>query len=372
MFTEPKIVTTNDLTARSYVSFYYNGTRCREYNGKKLKLDISPNYAKTIYERNSLLQNLKYEITKALRSGWSPLQNDRLPTVSLKDALMQVLRDKLASNYSSTYKRDLEKLYNQFITLVPKEALQQQPRDISLSTLEDFLKNFKSSNRHYMNKRCTLSVFFAEMVRKGQVATNPIARTLRAKTKSVLHETFTQEEMNYILEYLQHNYANLHLCSLLTYGCFLRPHREIRLLTVNHLHNDFSEIHLSGDENKSGRVRTVFVPIYIQVILKKRLEDFSIKGTNIFTLTSQPFNDDYFKTQWSRAKKEMAELSLISERQTLYSFRHTGAVNVYRKTKDLHIIQQLLGHSDMIVTMNYLRGLGVTNNEHLRSVLPEI
>ena len=25
--------------------------------------------------------------------------------------------------------------------------------------------------------------------------------------------------------------ANLHLCCLLTYGCLLRPHREIRLLT---------------------------------------------------------------------------------------------------------------------------------------------
>ena len=63
---------------------------------------------------------------------------------------------------------------------------------------------------------------------------------------------------------------------------------------------------------------------------------------------------------------------MIKPNQTLYSFRHTAAVNVYHKTKDVHILQQLLGHSDMIVTLIYLRGLGELNSDKLREVMPEL
>jgi site-specific recombinase XerD len=68
----------------------------------------------------------------------------------------------------------------------------------------------------------------------------------------------------------------------------------------------------------------------------------------------------------------MFEKKLIYENQTIYSFRHTAAVKVYRKTKDLHLLQQLLGHSDMIVTLKYLRGLGEVNMDRLREAAPDL
>jgi integrase len=372
MFTEPKIITNGDLKSRSYISFYYQGVRYREYNGKKLGLEINPNYAKTLKERSNLLINLQYEIIKALKKGWSPVRVEPTTVISLGEALKEILDSKIASNYSKTYKRDLEKVHNQFIDFIPQAILELKPSDLKLSLIESFLDQFKSSNRNYMNKRGALSVYFSEMIRKELIVNNPISRTIRAKAKSVLHEVFSATELTNVLDYLKIHYTNLHLCCLLTYACFLRPHKEVRLLKLGHLHNELSEIHLSGSENKSGRIRTVFIPPYIQRELKNRLEDVENPNVNVFTLEVNPFNDDYVKTQWSRAKSEMLKNGLIRERQTLYSFRHTGAVNVYKKTKDLHIIQQLLGHSDMIVTMNYLRGLGVTSNEDLKNILPEI
>jgi len=372
MFTEPKIITNADLTSRSYISYYYNGERYREYNAKKLNLSISPNYAKSIKDRGKLLEDLRYEFSKALRSGWSPIIIDQVEVQTLQDALGTILESKLSKDYSKTYKRDLQKVYNQFIAYVPARQLLLAPTELPLSTLENFLDQFKSSNRHYMNKRGNISVFFSELLRKQLILRNPINQTPRAKAKSVLHEVFSKEELTGVLNYLKENYSNLHLCCLLTYGCFLRPHREIRLLKLAHFHNDLTEIHLSGQENKSGRIRTVFVPNYIREELNFRLGKLVDPDANIFTLTGQPFNDDYFKTQWSRAKTEMLKLGLIRSHQTLYSFRHSSAVNVYKKTKDLHVIQQLLGHSDMIVTMNYLRGLGATSNDHLKSIMPEI
>ena len=68
----------------------------------------------------------------------------------------------------------------------------------------------------------------------------------------------------------------------------------------------------------------------------------------------------------------MLKLKLVLKNHTLYSFRHTAVVNVYRKTKDLHILQQMLQHSNMIVTLNYLRGLGEVNDEQLKNSMPEL
>ncbi|CAM4431338.1 Site-specific recombinase XerD [Pedobacter westerhofensis] len=373
MFTDPKIVTTNDIKIRSYISYYYEGKRFREYNAKKLNADINPNFTVSLPDRNRLLNKLQYEFKKALELGWSPLTPNNEKNKLLLDAMNEVLSDKLDSPYSETYKRDLSKLHEQFISFLPKSVLNQYVSNLDLKFVELFLNQFKSSNRHYMNKRRTLSVFFSEMVRRGYSGKNLILSTTTQKPKSVLHDVYSSEDLKAVLQFLEGQYPNLYLCCLITYGCLLRPHQEIRLLKRGNISKDFTKIQLSGDENKSGRVRTVHIPDYLKLKLEKQLSGIDDKEANIFTLESNTaFNSDYFKTQWSRAKMQMAKLGIISKNQTIYSFRHTAAVNVYRKSKDLHLLQQLLQHSNMIVTLNYLRGLGEVNDERLKEFLPEL
>jgi integrase len=45
--------------------------------------------------------------------------------------------------------------------------------------------------------------------------------------------------------------------------------------------------------------------------------------------------------------------------QTLYSFRHTGAIEIYKRTNNLSILQKAMGHSTLAVTLGYLRGLEI-------------
>ena len=53
------------------------------------------------------------------------------------------------------------------------------------------------------------------------------------------------------------------------------------------------------------------------------------------------------------------QTDMIEENQTIYSFRHTGAIRVFEKTGSLQKLQQVMGHSDMKVSLTYLRGLEV-------------
>ena len=86
------------------------------------------------------------------------------------------------------------------------------------------------------------------------------------------------------------------------------------------------------------------------------MKTYSDRNANIFTQQEAGFNRDYFKTLWSRYKRQSR---LLERDQTLYSFRHTGAIKVFEKTGSLLKLQQVMGHSDMKVSLTYLRGLEV-------------
>ena len=75
------------------------------------------------------------------------------------------------------------------------------------------------------------------------------------KPISKLHKPI--DDISSVLDEISMFNENLHLCCLMTYGCLLRPHREVRELTWGDFTADLSYIKLSGSRNKSGRNRIV-------------------------------------------------------------------------------------------------------------------
>lgn len=149
---------------------------------------------------------------------------------------------------------------------------------------------------------------------------------------------------------------NLHLCVLFTYMMLLRPHREIRCLMFRDFNADFSVLSLDGSRVKSKRNRIVPVPPLIQSILKNRFTHYGDWNFNVFSARIRPFSNDYFKGRWSAFRKQSLYLEPL---QTLYSFRHTGAIRIFEKTESIRILQQVMGHQEMTTTLTYLRGLDV-------------
>ena len=178
---------------------------------------------------------------------------------------------------------------------------------------------------------------------------NPINSISKRKTTQIMHKPF--EDVTALLEDIKSFNENLFLCCLFTYGCLLRPHQEIRNLKWGDFSEDMKHISLSGKRNKSGRNRIVPLNPYILQYLHKG-EDTE----NIFTGKEKPYNKDYFKTLWSRYK---AQSNVLEDLQTLYSFRHSGAIEIYKRTGSLTILQQAMGHASLAVTLGYLRGLEI-------------
>ena len=169
------------------------------------------------------------------------------------------------------------------------------------------------------------------------------------KQEEVLHKPISN--LKEVLECIKLFNKNLYLCALLTYGCLLRPHQEIRRLKWRDFSDDLSFISLSGNKVKSKRNRVVPVPEYIRKELVK-----GEVNNNIFTDTSKPYNNSYFKGVWRRFKRCLPS---VERDITLYSFRHTGAIEIYKRTGSLSKLQKAMGHSSLKVSLTYLRGLEV-------------
>ena len=337
----PKVHT--DSLNKVFVSFFINGKRYRLYNGKRINSTTDPN-SYPFDQRLSIAKVLAAEIYSFLLNGGVLLSYRSSNVVAGKlsnlDYIKQSLDSKLSGDYSKKYKAMLQFSFD----CLKKEFGTSK---LSVRGLKNILSRYCSGVSYNTFKR-HLNVLINEAVSLG-LEGNPMTEIKSKKSKAVLHKPF--DNVNEVLDAVRDYNQQLYLCCLMTYGCLLRPHREIRELTWSDFSEDHRYIHLSGNRNKSGRNRIVPVPSYVRDIL--------VKGEynhNIFSGSNKPLNQDYFKNLWSRFKRQS---DILEQGQTLYSFRHTGAIEIFKRTGSLHKLQRAMGHSSMNVSLTYLRGLEV-------------
>tara|TARA_B110000503_G_scaffold9387_1_gene12740 strand:- start:176 stop:1243 length:1068 start_codon:yes stop_codon:yes gene_type:complete len=341
-FKFPKISqTTNN---KYYVSFYSNNKRHRLYNGKRIGSETNPN-SYPIENRNEIAKILAYEIYQYINNGnrikkLNSKQSDIDVFNSDKSIIDKALEIKLSESISNGYRIELKFAHKLLI-----KELEDSPLDTKIINLT--LKHYKD-NSSFNTLRKNLNVILEKAVELG-LKENPIKKIKRRRVNAKLNKPFLC--VRPILSELNAFDKNLYLCCLFTYGCLLRPHREVRELTWGDFSENLAFIKLAGSRNKSGRNRIVPVPQYIRVLLNRDRSNI-----NIFTGNIKAFNRDYFKTLWGRFKKQS---KILEEDQTLYSFRHSGAIDIFNRTGSITKLQKAMGHSSINVSLTYLRGLEV-------------
>ena len=334
-------LTIGSSQGKEFVNLYLNNKRFRYWNGKTIGLKI---------KSSDNAQLLKSAFELKLLEGWRPVEKrivkvEQKP-ITLLSQLESALNKILKGNYSFHHKRDCKWVFSELSKFLSERGLTNSTiSTIKTETLGEFVTQTKWSNRTQKNVLTTLKC----------LSNAPLKERLNLlktrKCKSNLHKPIKniQELLNDLKEHNQ----NLYLCCMITYGCLLRPHQEIRLLKWSDIDFNKGFIALSGDRNKSGRNRIVPIPEYV----KEELVRLNVgSSAYLFSKKGEAYSKDYFSVLWKRFKEQSAiDLSGI----TLYSFRHTGAIKVFEKTGSLYKLQQVMGHSDMNVSLTYLRGLEV-------------
>jgi integrase len=336
------------------ISIRKDGIRYRLYNGEPIGAPDKPNLL-PIKQRYKAFKELLIQYHIAIGGGWSPEKDTRdtkdTPEILTTDYLYKVYEQKLQENLSKHFLKDLLSYIRRMIPLVDKEIT------------EDTFQKMADNHPHWNNTTYNNFIRYASLIEKGLTKygyTGSWSKKVKRRRKEeVLHKKFTSVQ-NVVSVLFSYN-KDLHLCALLTYGCLLRPHREVRELTWGDFNETLTTISLAGNRNKGKRNRIIPVPAYVREHLNGGPSQH-----NIFSGTDKPYNQYYFAQLWQRFKKEHPEV--VMPGQTLYSLRHTGAIAVYEKTKNIKILQTVMGHSDMATSLTYLRGLEV--NEISVDILP--
>ena len=330
-----------------FISLYINSKRHRFYSGKAIGVKCSPNKL-PIEERRAAFEDLKLDYQLALRNGWTPenVKSDKkdrgkITESATVDHLWLIYESIQQENYSRGYLKDIFYYVSNISTLCKGE--------ITEDTFTKFLSTKKHwSNTSYNTARRYIGVLEERLREYGYTGSWKLNNKPRRAAQK-LHKPFTNVEE--VLDDIYQFNPKLHLCCILTYGCLLRPHQEIRQLLWGDFLSLLSQVSLSGSRTKGKRNRVIPVPEYIRPYLTG-----GPTHHNIFTGTPEPHNPSYFKTLWSKYKKQS---TLLQDHHTLYSFRHTGAIKVYEKTGSLTVLQQVMGHADLKTSLTYLRGLEI-------------
>ena len=324
-----------DSSDKYFVDFKLDNTRYRLFNGARIGSSLSPN-SFPIRLRRGKCEILAKEVYDYLvRNDYSFTK--RVDSLEMFNSLMfSKLSEPLSSRYRNTLSDLVAKLRSELV----------RSGEISVTYLDRIVLRH-SNNTSFNTTRRHLNVLVNYLRDNGF----PIDKSkLKArKQEEVLHKPI--ENVGSMLELVKSFNKNLYICCLLTYGCLLRPHKEIRLLTWGDFSNDLSFIRLSGDRVKSKRNRVVPVPLYVRTELVK-----GPSNHNIFSGGEKAYNNSYFSLVWKRFKRSFPA---IGGGVTLYSFRHSGAMEIYRRTGSLHKLQRAMGHSSLNVSLTYLRGLEV-------------
>ena len=81
---------------------------------------------------------------------------------------------------------------------------------------------------------------------------------------------------------------------------------------------------------------------------------FESNINNFYLIPFTHWNEiNYLTFIYSKSWKE------FEQGQTLYSFRHSGAIEIFKRTGSITKLQKAMGHSSINVSLTYLRGLEI-------------
>ena len=334
-------LTIGSSQGKEFVNLYLNDKRFRYWNGKTIGLKLKSS-------DNAELLKSAFELK--LIEGWRP----EFKKKTLKNAITSTLLSEievnlkkiLTGNYSYHHKRDCKWVFSELVKFLSNNHLSMvHSNDISVEVLTDFITQSKWSNRTHKNVLTTLKCIAPKAIQER------LATIKTRRTKSTLHKPI--QDISGLLKDIKEYNQPLYLTCLLTYGCLLRPHQEIRLLKWSDIDLDKGIISLSGARNKSGRNRIVPISSVVRTELNSRAAN---QSEFVLSNKGKAYSKDYLSVLWKRYK---AQSQLNLDGITLYSLRHSAAINVFEKTGSLLKLQQVLGHSDMKVSLTYLRGLEI-------------
>ncbi|WP_053404232.1 site-specific integrase [Persicobacter sp. CCB-QB2] len=313
-------------------------------------------------ENNDLIDITSNETPKEIPTLESAITN-----------IISIFKQTLADNTLNSYKCVLKN----FLKFVQEgEDSGILVNNVTTAHVHEFL-DFKvsegqlciSSRNRYLR---TLKASFELMREREIIEINP-ARTIKGirNPGQKSHQPYTMLEATQILNYLRKHDPQLFVFVSIIFHTFLRP-IEICRMRVNDIDFDNQRIHVSKENSKTRIAKNPRFSKQLLQILREYLVEPNF-GDLFISVNGAPgmrsLNVDHIRYRYNKALKA---INLDGKGHTLYSWKHTGNIELYKQCKDVKYVQFQNGHTSLSMTDQYLRNLGLMMDDSWSYEMPDL
>lgn len=384
-----------DLKKQWFVSYFFRNPKTE----KKVRFKESEGINKfhTVKERTKAGNDLIAIINEKLQAGYNPFNESavkQLPKVAnvqtlpkssekFLDAFDHIVRVKKNTTAKDTYR-----IYSVVRKYLVVFLQRNYTLDIQLSVLSKAFfaefKNFLLSGEPLNPKKKKLAAktinnyivcvhaIFSELIAEEKLEKNP-CQVKKVKGDSLSGVPFSKAHAKLVLQQCKEDDKQLLTFIQFIYYTLNRPN-ALRLLKVGDIDLQKKTIRFNSVYSKNRKTGHVlisnhFFKVIDDLNLKSYPDDFYIFGRG-----GKPaavcVNKSFF---WEKHYDILKALDLYKYRYSLYCWKHTGAIALYEAIKDIKRVSEQCLHSSVLVTMTYLRNMGVVfGNDDLVNLYPEL
>lgn len=360
-----------DLKKRWYVEFYAMDDRTSELARKRIFISMTFQDKKSRTAEGNRIVALANDL---LKKGYhfTSKKTDLTPNALHKNQdlikSMQFVLDTTKGSIAEKTIVTYQSAINKFEEYAPKHGLDIRDFGTKEAILfRDHLLTVKSNSARTANNTLQhLTAIFSKLQERTGIEKNPFKIKSLREPATLKNIAFTDEDRAKVEEYLIAHEPGVYLFTRLMYFAFIRP-GEILKLQFGHVHMRDAYITVHGLISKNGKTETAQIIPVLAHELETRLI-FQKPDHYLFSTGIKPGKYPLSKqVPFRRHEKALKELGLLEKGYTLYSWKHTGAVNAYRAGVGIKELQNMLRHSSVQMTDIYLKSLGLRTDPNLKN-----
>lgn len=349
----------------------------REYKpGHKPKLYIikdglnSQDVLKDKRERLRRANAIIFVYKKKFSENWTPGTGYSEQLLTLTECLDRVIDLKRLKSSSLKSYRYTKKKFVSWLNVKGFNDIYPQnfTHELAIEFLDYTLSHYNFSGKTHNNCLSIMKAMFFLLKKRKIVEMNPFVDIAELEEEQGKNFPLTKEELSKFNEYLKSNRPQFNIPCKLTYYCFLRRTEliRIRIQDIN-LDNNTIIVHSGSAKNKIQQ--SVTIPKKLESLLRKLNLDqypghYYLYGKYERINEFPVIKPDHISMQFSKIRDKLG----IDKSKGFYALKHTGVCALYNATKDPYLVMAQCRHSDIRITMVYLRSLGLTVSEKIREV----